>query len=224
MASWLDNAWHTFDFAVLEAIHRFALATNGALTPLIRWITSLGHGGLGLILLGLLLLLFRKTRKTGVTVLFALLIGAIITNLTLKPLIARARPYASGVLREWWLLINGRAESDLSFPSGHSTTAAATAVAIFLANKKGRVWPVLLFPLVMGFTRLYLVVHYPTDVLAGLLCGTVGAVIAHLALRPAFARIDKNPAHPFCRFFRTADLSDLFRRVPRPPEDGDTPS
>ncbi len=205
MADWLNTVFHSFDIGILTAIHRFFLATGGVLTPLVEVLTAPGNGGLGFILLGLLLLLFPKTRKTGCLVLFSLLVGALFTNLTLKPLVARPRPYTTAPLCDWWVAVGAGAESDLSFPSGHTTSATAAMLAVFLCNNKKRSWAVLIYPLVMGFTRLYLVVHYPTDVLAGLLCGAISALIAYFATRPLFAYIDAHGELRWCRALRTAD-------------------
>lgn len=216
MADWLNTAFYGFDIGILAAIHRFFLATGGVLSPLIEVLTAPGNGGLGFILLGLFLLLFPKTRKTGVLVLFSLLIGALLTNLTLKPLVARPRPYTVAPLRDWWLAVGAGMESDLSFPSGHTTSATAAMLAIFLCNNKKRFWGVLCYPFVMGFTRLYLMVHYPTDVLAGLFFGALGALIAYLAIRPLFRYIETHSKLRWCRVFHTADpVGKLIARARR---------
>ncbi len=222
MADWLNTAFYGFDLHVLEAIHHFAMATDGLLTPLIKLLTAPGNGGLGFILLGLFLLVFPKTRKTGIAVLGALLFGALLTNLTLKPLVARPRPYTVEPFRSWWVAIGAGAESDLSFPSGHTTSATAAMLAIFLFNKKKYSWPVLLYPFLMGFTRLYLAVHYPTDVLGGLIAGALGALLAFCALRPLFAYIDTHTELRWCRTFLLADPAVRLWRLlgrgdPKPP-------
>ena len=94
MAHWLDTVCRPFDHAVFAAIHRFAMAAGDFFTPLMSVITTLGDGGIAFILLGILLLLFRRTRKLGLAVLASIAVGAVFTNITLKPLVARPRPFA----------------------------------------------------------------------------------------------------------------------------------
>ena len=133
------------------------------------WYTRLGNTGLVWIALSLLLLLFRRTRKTGVLALLAMLLGFVCCNLTLKPLVARLRP---------WLVVEGLqalvAEHDPhSFPSGHS--CAAFAAACVWCRGLSRRWlqiAVIAAAALMAFSRLYVGVHFPSDVLVGVLLGS----------------------------------------------------
>lgn len=137
--------------------------------------TRLGDKGMLFILIGIGLSCFPRTRKLGLTVLTALLIGALTTNLLLKPLIARPRPF---------LAIEGltalvEAGDRHSFPSGHTTAAFAfTSVMIF--SGKGRGWKLLSLSIavLMAFSRLYVGVHYPTDVLGGMAVGILAGRLA----------------------------------------------
>ena len=183
MAQWLDTVFYGFDYAILSAIHSFAVATGGFFDWLMLAITSLANDGLGMIALGLLLLLFKRTRKMGLAVLFAIAFGALITNITLKPLVFRARPYTHEEFRVWWEAMGAHMESERSFPSGHTTSAMAAMMGIFLtSNRKKRSWPVLLFAVLMGVTRMYIVVHYPTDIIGGLIAGAVGGLLGWLVV------------------------------------------
>lgn len=183
-ALWLDTALASFDHAVLSAVH--TLQQSGAdavLGPLARLLALLGKGGIFLILLGAALLAFRKTRRYGLGILLALAIGALFTNVLLKPLVARARPYADElhVFYRWWVEAGSAMESDRSFPSGHTTAAMAAMTAVFFLGDRRKSWTAFLFAAAMALSRLYLVVHYPTDVLAGLLIGFgAGAAAAWL--------------------------------------------
>lgn len=205
MAIWLDTVCHGFDYAILQAIHNFALEAGSVFAWLMEAITLLCDDGLGMIALGLVLCLFKRTRKLGTAVLFSVAFAAIITNLTLKPLVERARPYTHEAYIDWWRAMGAHTESDRSFPSGHTTAAMAAMTAIFLHTNKKYSWTAFLFALLMGFTRLFLVVHYPTDVIAGLIAGAVGAVIAYFAIRALFYLLEKHRDKKLCRLFLELD-------------------
>ena len=142
--------------------------------PILSVYTKLGNGGLLWIALCLLLLLHPKTRRAGLTGGLALLFSLLFTNLIIKRLVARTRP---------WLVVEGLvalvAEGDPnSFPSGHTSAAFAAAVAFF--HTLPRRWGIaaLVMAAVMGLSRLYVGVHFPSDVLCGALVGALCGVLA----------------------------------------------
>lgn len=151
---------------------------QGIHTPLLDtvlvFITRLGDNGLIWILLAAALLLFGKTRKYGVVLATALLIDLILCNLVLKNLVARIRPY--DVNTEITLLVNRL--HDYSFPSGHTAASFTAVAALWFAGQKRFSLIVLILAVLIAFSRLYLYVHYPTDVLGGvvigILCGYLG--------------------------------------------------
>ena len=213
MAYWLNTVCADFDHAILSAIRAFTEATNGIFTTPMHVVSFFAHDGLCMILLGLLLLCFRKTRRAGLCVCGAILIGALITNVALKNIVARPRPYADvgGIYYGWWQSVGAPLESDLSFPSGHTTATMAAMSGIFLTTKKKYSWTVYIFVALMGFSRMYLMVHYPTDVLGGLLAGAIGAALSYLAVRAAWKWIEANPDRRICRFVLTFDPIDTWR-------------
>ncbi len=125
-------------------------------------ITALGNNGLIWIVCAGVLLLLPKHRKTGATVLAGLALEVVCCNLVLKPLVARIRPFYMNAAVP--LLIPQ--PTGFSFPSGH--TGASFAAVSALYTSKNRLWlPAAVLAVLIAFSRLYLYVHYPTDVLAG---------------------------------------------------------
>lgn len=135
-------------------------------------ITRLGDSGFLAIIIGLYLLLVRKDRKEGFHLFVALMLMAISVNLILKPMVGRIRPFD---IYPMSLLI--KAPLDYSFPSGH--TAGAFAVAYVLGKHYPKIKVLAYFvACLIGFSRMVLFVHYPTDVLGGILVGLACAKIA----------------------------------------------
>lgn len=215
MAAFLDTFFYGFDHAVLQGVHDFSVATHGALTPLMRLITLLGDGGLCFMLFGIILLLFRRTRKIGIAVLLAIAIGGIMTNLTLKPLVARARPYEQEPFRTWWQYVGASLESERSFPSGHATVSFAAMGAVFFSCRKKYSWATLILAALVAFTRLYLMVHYPTDVVAGVLVGLAAALGAFGLTLLLYRILEKHETNPVSRFLLQASPSTTLRRCSR---------
>lgn len=128
-------------------------------------VTFLGDGGWFWIVLGIVLVCIPKTRKTGVTALVSLAIGALLTNVLLKNLVARTRPFdAINTLVP--LIAKPR---DFSFPSGHTCASFSSALIYYrMLPKKYGVAAIVLATLI-ACSRLYLGVHYPTDIIGGFL-------------------------------------------------------
>lgn len=137
------------------------------------------HGILG-IAVCIVLLIFRKTRRTGVEVLISMALAYIVANLIIKNAVARIRPYDAYEALEPLI----KKPHDWSFPSGHATNTFACATAIFLNHKKWGVVALALAALI-AFSRMYNCVHYPTDILAGIIIGVLFAVLAHYLICPA---------------------------------------
>ena len=155
------------DFQILYFINQFHCEI---LDKIMVVITHMGTKGIFLILVGVILLLFKQTRKCGLTVLIALLFSLIIGNILLKNIVARPRPcWIDETIN---LLIS--VPKDYSFPSGHTFASFAAAASIFLYYKKAGT-ATLILAFLIGFSRLYLFVHFPTDVLAGAVLGICAA-------------------------------------------------
>ncbi len=181
-AQWLNTAFAGFDQSVTAAVHKLYEIGGPFFTPFMKLISLLGKGGIFLILLSLALIVFKPTRRFGTAMLLGVSIGAIFTNLFIKVVIARPRPYAdpAGFFYPLWDMMGRAMESDKSFPSGHTTAAFATMVPVFLLGNKHVSWTALIFAFLMGISRIYLVVHYPSDVLGGLIVGTIAGILGTL--------------------------------------------
>lgn len=196
---------HNFDLSVFNAV--FSLHSD-VMNTIMKCITYLGEEGVLWIVLSILLLLFKRTRKWGLAILGALAVMGIVNNEILKPIIARPRPFYVFDLsnlspdHKYYEQIVAKVTENIknypelaakwvseykfpnivdrptswSFPSGHTSSAFACATAIFSNNKKWGV-PALIFAALMGFTRIYLGVHYCTDVLAGAVAGVIYGIV-----------------------------------------------
>lgn len=153
------------EFKILYLINNLH---NPVLDKIMILITSLGNAGLVWIAIAIFLLFIKKTRKCGILMLASMILGLIIGNGVLKNLIARTRP--CWINENIPLLIPN--PQDYSFPSGHSLASFEAAVMIFLHNKKWGAISMVLAVLI-SFSRMYLFVHFPTDVLGGIILGTL---------------------------------------------------
>ena len=153
------------------------------LNPVMIVITSLGNGGAFWIALTVLLLIFRRTRRIGVYFAASMLLTLLVVNVAVKPLVARTRPYE---LIEGLQILVSRPH-DYSFPSGHSANSLSCAWTIFrLAPRKYGV-PALVLAVLICLSRLYVGVHFPTDVLVGAAVGIALSALSTRALRRIFA-------------------------------------
>lgn len=130
-------------------------------------VTHLGDSGIFWILVGLFLWFIRKDKKEAFHLFGALVLMLIIVNLTIKPLVARIRPFDVYPID---LLI--KAPHDYSFPSGHTAVSFASAYVLGKCYPKMKV-PVYILASLIAFSRLVLFVHYPTDVIGGLVIGLI---------------------------------------------------
>ena len=157
------------------------------LTPLMKIVTFLGNGGWFWILCAVVLFAIPKTRKTGYAAVLSLIFGVIVTNLLLKNIVARPRPFA-----EIEALIPLIAKpTDFSFPSGHTTASFAVALVMLRMLPKKIGIPAVVLAALVAFSRLYLGVHYPTDVLAGFVVALVGSSLAVWGVRTKLGNIKR---------------------------------
>lgn len=153
------------------------------MTPFWKFVTFLGDAGWFWIALSVILLIPKQTRKVGAAALLSLGIGALITNVALKNIVARTRPYE---VVEGLALLVGR-QSDFSFPSGHSCASFAAAMVYYRMLPRRYGIATLVLAGLIAFSRLYVGVHYPSDVIAGILVGMLAAWLSCILMK----RIEK---------------------------------
>ena len=166
LSTFVDKIYD-MDFAILDLIA--SNLRNGFLDVLMPAITFLGDGGWFWIACAVIMLFFKKTRKTGIMMGLSLVCGLILCNLTL-------------MLTE--------PMHDFSFPSGHTIASFEGAVVLLIRDKRFGI-PAIALAVLIAFSRLYLYVHYPTDVLASIILGSLLAVFSVWAVNKLYARFQK---------------------------------
>lgn len=160
------------DFAVLEFIQEKLRC--GFLDTLMPIITHLGDKGIIWILTAVVLLFFKEYRRCGAILLFGLLAGLIVGNLIMKNIFERSRPCWLEPIANMLIAV----PEDYSFPSGHTMSSAIAAAVLVLRDRRIGV-PAVIIALSIAFSRLYLYVHFPTDVLVGAAVGVLIGIVAY---------------------------------------------
>lgn len=195
-----------FDNSLLRSFHELALKYGNYLTPIAKVLDVVGDLPLLLIgWLGFVLFWVLKDKKCGMYMCGSVIISAIIVTLVIKNLVFRPRPYVDSELyKTWWQMFNLKEHWDTSFPSGHTSAAMAGVMAFFIwSDHKGIAWLAFLYPLIMGASRIYLCVHYPSDVVVGLFTGMLSAFICYPIVALFYKLFRKYPKNPICRYFLT---------------------
>ena len=152
---------------------------NSIADKIMCFFSIIGDYGAVWLVLAAVLMVIPKTRKCGFGILLSVAIGFVFGNVILKPLIGRPRPVDVLPLFDTGLVPRPNGQS---FPSGHTTSSFAAATAIFGVNKK---WGLLAYAVaaLIAFSRMYLFVHYPTDILGGIVLGVLSAFLAKLLIK-----------------------------------------
>lgn len=159
------------DFQILYLINNIH---NNILDKIMITLTNLGDAGIIWIIIAIILLFIKKTRKCGILMIISMILGLIIGNGILKNLIQRQRPcwIDTNIL----LLIPN--PTDFSFPSGHTLASFEASIMILLHSKKWGI-PAIILSILIAFSRMYLFVHFPTDILGGAILGTTISILVY---------------------------------------------
>jgi undecaprenyl-diphosphatase len=157
---------------ILDMIQNLRTPIGDVVVPLI---TRLGDAGIIWIILTVLLLIIPKTRKTGVIMMAALLVDVLLCNVLIKNLVARTRPFDVNIAVQ--LLV--AKPRDYSFPSGHTAASFASVTALYLAGEKKMWKAALVLAVLIALSRLYLYVHYPTDIIGGVVFGSLSGYLGY---------------------------------------------
>lgn len=186
----INNIGNIFYFDwELNLLYWFQSIHNSVLDFIVPKITFLGDAGWFWIVVILLLLIIPFNRKMGVQAAVSLILTVIVCNIILKPSIMRCRP--CWMEPEVQLLV--KIPHDFSFPSGHSNASFAVTTAILTRNKKLGI-PSIILAAAIAISRLYLFVHWPTDVLAGTIIGICGGITSYFIVNWLYRKFDKKMA------------------------------
>ena len=173
----LLNSWAvSFDLPILDWIQ--ANMANPFLDKIMPWITMLGDAGIFWMVVAAVLALTKKYRKVGFGMAFAMAMGLLVCNIILKPAVGRIRPYDFQETLGVTINLLIEKQHDFSFPSGHTIASFEACTVLMLGNKKLGI-PATLLAILIAFSRMYLYVHYPTDVIASVILGTLFGFIGY---------------------------------------------
>lgn len=171
------NQWlYGLDKGITDAIH-FGLQ-NGFFDAIMPIITRLGDGGLIWIIFSIILICTKKYRKVGITSLLAISLGAILTEGVIKHLVERVRPIIAYPIDNPLIKL----PTSSSFPSGHTASSVAVAYVLCTYIKRYRVYFISLAAFI-GFSRIYLYVHYFSDVMGGVVVGLICGILVVFIVR-----------------------------------------
>jgi undecaprenyl-diphosphatase len=174
----LLNSWAvSFDLPILDWIQ--ANMRSPFLDFIMPIITVLGDAGIFWMICAGVLFIIKKYRKLGVGMAIAMALGLLVCNIILKPAVGRIRPYDFQETLGVTINLLIEKQHDFSFPSGHTIASFEACTVLLLGNKKFGI-PAAILAILIAFSRMYLYVHYPTDVIASIILGTLFGVIGYL--------------------------------------------
>lgn len=166
------------------------LHSSGFVNSLMKFITFLGEWGVLWIFIGICLLFFKKTRTSAIVMFVSLAVGFVFNDFVLKNIFGRPRPFEEySAFAEFIKSIGMDLPSGNSFPSGHSYSAFNCAVVLTIFHKKAG-YVLIPTAFMIAISRVFLCVHYPTDILAGMILGILTAVVSFTVYKLILKKID----------------------------------
>ncbi len=159
----------TIDFQILDWIQS-TLRTQ-FLDPIMAGLGYIGEAGIVWIAIAIVFLFFKKHRATGVIMLCAMAFGFLCGDIIIKNIVQRPRPFT---VNNFALFVSP--PHSFSFPSGHTTCGFAASIVILFRDKRFGI-PAIILAAFIAFSRMYIYVHYPSDVLCGMILGTLCALL-----------------------------------------------
>ncbi|SDB52697.1 undecaprenyl-diphosphatase [Pseudobutyrivibrio sp. YE44] len=170
----------------LNLLHWFQSIHNDFLDFIVPQITFLGNAGWFWIVITILLIVLPLNRKLGFQAAISIILTVLVCNVILKPMVMRCRP--CWLEQDVQMLV--KVPHDFSFPSGHSNISFAVATAIFTRNKKFGI-PAIILAGCIAISRLYVFVHWPTDVIVGTLIGVSGGIVSYFIINALYTKFGR---------------------------------
>lgn len=162
----------------LEILHAIQGMHQEWLNPVMIFLSAIGEMGLVWVIISMILACVPRTRKCGLSMMAAMALSFLLGNCLLKNIIARPRPFSVDTS----VIMLVPYPSEYSFPSGHTLNGFTASVTIFLYYRKAGVAAIFLAAAI-AFSRMYLFVHYPTDILGGMVLGILDACLVYFLMK-----------------------------------------
>ena len=214
LAEKIDSMFGGLDYTAAKIMNKIATSFAGGIaTFLMDTISLLTEKGLIFFIVAIIMMAFIKTRRAGIIMFVAIAVGAVFTNFVLKDAVMRSRPFETNTIYyEFWKAVGSPAESGFSFPSGHVTAAMAAATAFFICFKKKYSWLGFLVVLAVGASRIYLMAHYASDVLAAIIIGAISAILAIYITKLIYFILEHYRDHKVCSTILEKDFAEYLKK------------
>ena len=179
ISNFLNSYFYNFDNAGIVFMHKLAELNNPIINGINIFFSIVGNKCILFLIIALIMCYFKKTRKCGIAIILSIAAAFVINSLILKKIIMRPRPYSvNDLYLLWYEMVGSRGSSSYSFPSGHvaGLTAGLTALCMYYKKFLYIIMSIIL-TILMSMSRVFFVVHYPTDCIAGAIVGVICAII-----------------------------------------------